>query len=456
MVKARIVLIIFLFNSAPVIAQYSQQDTLYKGGMKIFAKYATDNSYDVRLLDAELKRNNNDLKLGRSIIYPEIKAFADYHWFWGDIPNYIFPPEEGSVFSNNQTGGFYPVPLGLSNNLLMGLRLKQRIYDHRMFIANEGNEVYSEIEMLQKKQNNEEIIYQTGIAYFELLQLKTNLAIIDFNLGRMAKFQSIISVRLKNEMADSLELRRILLEKEELKLKKDQLLAGINSKTRYFKMIVGLDPESSIEIVPDHSDTTFIEGLQTYDQEALSTRQKLLEGKLKANNIKSQATKADYYPTLNFEANLLWQFQSPDINMFSDNAFNNNISTLGLALDIPIVNGMQKKIKLEQIDIDNTITSLQKEKLIHAENLLLEQASSKLDQLIERYEQQQKMVDYTRDFMILMDKKYQQGISNIRDLLEANNEYIEEKSEMNNLFYQVKIAEVNYLKAVGNLEMLLN
>jgi outer membrane protein TolC len=76
--------------------------------------------------------------------------------------------------------------------------------------------------------------------------------------------------------------------------------------------------------------------------------------------------------------------------------------------------------------------------------------------LIERYKQQQKMVDYTRDFMILMDKKYRQGISNIRDMLEANNEYIEEKSELNNLFYQVKIAEVNYLKAVGNLELLLN
>ena len=148
-------------------------------------------------------------------------SFADYYWYWGNVPMAIFPENEGNILSGGTSDGFYPVSIGLPNNLLAGVSLSQRLFEFSYLSSGKSKEVFSAIESDKLKEKKEQLFYDVAVCYYEISQLAAKEDFIDFNIKRINRMIEILQIQLNNQMTDSLQLLDLELKKAELVLTKE-------------------------------------------------------------------------------------------------------------------------------------------------------------------------------------------------------------------------------------------
>jgi outer membrane protein TolC len=164
------------------------------------------------------------------------------------------------------------------------------------------------------------------------------------------------------------------------------------------------------------------------------------------NDLSQKQVQAEYLPTLDFRLNFLWNSQSSDLGFFSDNAYGNNMSTLGLKLNIPIYHGSEKKKKIQELEINKHVLDLQKQKLREGFQLQYTNSLKRLESKTALFIQQQKITTLKKRYFEKADQRFEQGILPLKDLLEAQSGYMEAQIRSEELLYDVKLAELDYFK----------
>jgi outer membrane protein TolC len=164
------------------------------------------------------------------------------------------------------------------------------------------------------------------------------------------------------------------------------------------------------------------------------------------NDLSQKQVQAEYLPTLDFRLNFLWNSQSTDLGFFSDNAYGNNMSTLGLKLNIPIYHGSEKKRKIQELEISKHVLDLQKQKLREGFQLQYTNSERRLESKTALFLQQQKITQLKKRFLEKADQRFEQGILPVKDLLESQSGYMEAQMRSAEILYDVKLAELDYFK----------
>jgi outer membrane protein TolC len=255
----------------------------------------------------------------------------------------------------------------------------------------------------------------------------------------------ILRIQLKNQMTDSLQLLDLDLKNAELLMSKRELLSGIQLKTNYLKMLAGL-PDS---IVMDYSTldyTPMLEFSPDSNNSEASTQMLLLNQAKSINELTIKQVQSEYLPTLDFRLNFLWNSQSQDLGFFSNEAFSNNISTLGLKLNIPIYHGAEKKKKMQELEISNHMLDLQKQKLREGFQLQYSNSIKDLEFKTARFKHQQEIIQLKKRYLDKADKLFEKGVLSIKDLLEAQSGFLEAQMKLAEILFDIKLAELDYFK----------
>ncbi len=413
--------------------------------LKQLLTLAQENNKDIQLVRMELQKANQQLAQKKSNYLPKVDAFADYYWYWGHVPLAIFPENEGKIFSGGNSNGPYPVSIGLPNNLLAGVSLSQRLFEFSYLSSGKSSEIFSSIESAKIKDKKEQLFYDIAVCYYEISQLATKEDFIDFNIARLDRMIKILKVQLNNQMTDSLQLMDLELKKADLDLSKKEFKSGLKRKTNYLKMLVGLpdsmemdygklDYSSALELKPDSANPKE------------NTQMELLNSAQGMNDLSQKQVQSEYLPTLDFKFNLLWNAQSPNLGFFSNEAYNNNISTMGLKLDIPIYHGAEKKKKLQELEIGRDMLEVQKQKLKEGYQLQYTNSVEELEFKKARFQQQQEIIRLKNRFLDKANKQFEQGILPIKEMLEAQSGLLEAQMKSAEMLLEVKVAELNYYK----------
>jgi len=438
-----VIVLVFCLTAQNLTAQNA--DDMVSYNLKQLLKLAEENNKDIELVRLELQKTNQQIALKKTNYLPKVDAFADYYWYWGNVPMAIFPESEGRVLSGGTSNGAYPVSLGLPNNLLTGVSISQRLFEFSFLNSGKSEEVFSAVETDRINEKKEQLFYDVAVCYYEISQLAVKEDFIDFNVGRMNRMIGILKVQLNNQMTDSLQLMDLELKKAELLLSKREYKSGMQRKTNYLKMLVGL-PDS---ILIDYGTIDYTPVLniaaETNNMEQ-STQMSLLNQAQNINDLSQKQVQSEYLPTLDFKFNLLWNSQSQDLGFFSDQAFGNNISTLGLKLDIPIYHGAEKKKKIQELEISKQIIDLQKEKLKEGYQLQYDNSIKELEFKAERFQHQQEITQLRKRYAEKANRQFEQGILPVKELLEAQSGLLEAQMKSAELLFDVKLAELNYYK----------
>lgn len=164
------------------------------------------------------------------------------------------------------------------------------------------------------------------------------------------------------------------------------------------------------------------------------------------NDLSQKQVRSEYLPTLDLKFNLLWNSQSQNLAFLSDEAFGNNISTVGLKLDIPIYHGAEKKIKMQEKEINKSMLDIQKQKLQEGIQLQYLNSKEQLEFKISRYRHQQELTKLKKRYLEKANRQFEQGILPIKELLEAQSGLLESQMRLAEILFDAKIAELDYYK----------
>ncbi len=438
----KIALLLILFQ-LPLFLP-AQNDTL-SYNLKQLLILARENSKEMQLVSLGLQKTQQQIALKKSLFLPKIDAFANYYTYLGNVPLAIFPASEGAVLSGGTSGGAYPVPIGLPNNLLTGVSLSQRLFEFSYLNFGKSKDIFSVIESNKMKEKQEQLYFDVAVCYYEILQLKTKGDLMDFNVSRLNRMIGIMQIQLNNQMIDSLQLWDLNLKKAELLLRKREFTSGLQRKTDYLKMLAGIRNEIVISCdVADY--TPDFESIPDSGVVKDSPQMNLLNQAQNLNEFSQKQVQSEYLPTLDFKFNLLWNSQSPNLAFFSNEAFGNNISTLGLKLDIPIYHGAEKKKKLQELEIDRHMLEIQKEKLKEGFQFQYSSSMKELEIKSDQYLHQKEIARLKKRYLEKANSQFEQGILPIKELLEAQSALLEAQIKTSELLFGLKLAELDYFK----------
>jgi outer membrane protein len=442
--KYKFLILVILFQFSHVLGAQNKHDTVYYD-LKQLLSIARKNNNDLKLLQLELQKTNRDVALKKSIALPKVDAFADYLWYWDNVPKYIFPESEGNILSGGTSTGPYPVSIGLPNNLYAGVSLTQRLFQFSYLSAGKSGEVIDNLESNRIKEKEEQVFYDIAVCYYEILKLAVKEDFIDFNLKRIDRFAGIVQVQLKDQMTDSLQLLDLTLTKADLLLSKDEFKSGIQRKTNYLKMLAGL-PDSTVIDYTGIDYYPLLDTVRNQEYPGNSTQLNLLNNAQKLNELSQKQTQSEYLPTLDLKVNLLWNAQSQSLDFLSNPSYNNQLSTVGFKLDIPIYHGAEKKNKLQKLEIDNQILEVQKQKLADGYRLQYSNALEELKFKTARYHNQQEITRLKKRLFEKASLQFDKGIQPIKELLTFQSAMLEAQMKEAEALFDVKLAELNYFK----------
>jgi outer membrane protein len=440
----KFLILVIICQFSYVLGAQNKQDTVYYN-LKQLLDLARQNNNDLKLLQLELQKTEREVAIKKSNFLPKVDAFADYYWYWNNVPKYIFPESEGNILSGGTSNGPYPVSVGLPNNLFAGVSLTQRIFQFSYLGAGKSQEVLGKLESSRRKEKEEQVFYDIAVCYYEILKLAVKKNFIDFNLKRIDRFTGIVQVQLKDQMTDSLQLLDLTLTKADLLLSEDEFKSGIKRKTNYLKMLVGLPDSTAI----DYSGLDYYPLLDTIRNQSYSensTQLSLINNAQMLNELSQKQTQSEYLPTLDLRLNLLWNAQSQSLDFLSNPSYNNQLSTVGFKLDIPIYHGAEKKNKLQKLEIDNQILEVQKQKLAEGYKLQYSNALEELKFKTARYHHQQEITRLKKRLFEKASNLFDKGIQPIKELLTAQAALLEAQMKEAEALFDVKLAELNYFK----------
>ena len=169
--------------------------------------------------------------------------------------------------------------------------------------------------------------------------------------------------------------------------------------------------------------------------------------------LKLQYLKAGQLPALDFFADVKWVSQTENLSFFESGALNNQ-SFLGLKLGIPIYSGDLYKKQKQKAGIQNDIYRLQQNKIEQGQQLQMERYKQELESLHTEWKIQQQLEAIALKQLIQAESRFDKGVININDLYSAEEEWQNAGKEKDELLLKIKMAEIDLLKASGQLEIL--
>ena len=424
------------------------QETANQLTLEQCVQYAIKNSHDAKIADLELEAAENQIKEIRGTGLPQVNGFATFD----DnikLPTQILP---GEFFGEE---GMIPVQFGTNYAGTAGIEANQLIFSQSYFVGLQASKASKKYYALNQLKTDEDIIYQVATNYYTALNLQEQLTILDDNLERLNQLLKIMQVRMENDLVREVDYNRVKVNKTNLETQKKSLLTGLESQVNMLKYLMGKPMDESITL--DNS------AIASFSQEDVlldnnleleeRTEIKILNKQMELYQLDQKNIQSGYYPSLSAYGRYYFQGQQNSFgDMFSEKWF--SASVIGLQLNVPIFDGLQKKYKVAQSKINQSIVAENISKTESYISLEQQTASSQLINSLESLDAQEENVSLAEKVYNQTNSLYKEGVSPLTDLLDAETSLREARTGYNTEVIKIKIAELDLIKSKGQLKLI--
>ncbi|MEM6815967.1 MAG: TolC family protein, partial [Bacteroidota bacterium] len=203
-----------------------------------------------------------------------------------------------------------------------------------------------------------------------------------------------------------------------------------------------------------HLYSTFLPAENDGPEVSKSDRKKLLEASIELYDYQSKHAHT-LNPKLDFFGDLFWRSQSANANIIRD-GFWNNASLLGLKLNFPIYSGGKNSLQRQQLFLQKEISQNSLTQLIEGEKQLNEKLTEEISYAKKKLNLELEWQVALRKQLLIAKTEWEQGVSSIKDLLEAEEELLSSEQVVVQLLAEIRLKELEYLKTTGQLRVILN
>jgi len=356
-----------------------------------------------------------------------------------------------------QPGTTIPVQFGTKYVAQGGLDLQQMLFRKSFFIGLEAAKTTRELFNLRTQMSQEEIMYNVSSAYLQVLQTKQQFNIIDANFNRLEQLEKILTLQYKNDVATKVQVNRVTVNKINLENQRTTLTAALKQQENALKFFMGMPLEQNIAItdsltvlnipVPtDENAAGFIAA--RLDFKVLNTQKEL--NKLNVLNIK-----AGYVPTLNGFGNYAYNAQRNEFNFLDGNQPWFKAVSLGVRLNVPIFDGFQRRNQIRQAQVELDKLDQDLSLLTRRTQMDLDNAITQIKTSLASIQAQERNVALAQEVYRNTNELYKEGLSPLTDVLDTEVSLREAQTNLTNERLKYQLAQLTFLQATGELNILI-
>lgn len=447
----KIFLNIFLLTS---FLSMAQQKNLT---LKEAVNYALENKSEAQKAQLAVQKSEYLIQEARANALPNINAMGALTYnpklqaTYIDASTFAMP---GMPVSND----VIKMEMGQKWSSMAEAKLTQVLFNQTVFMGLKAARTTREFYQLNQQLTENQIIEKVAQAYYQVYQMQQMLDNIESNLALTEKTASVVNGLYINGLAKKIDLDRTNVALNNLKSAKQQIVNGLQLSENALKFIIGMPIETEISLPKEefqaNHEMVFTKGnnSQRVEIQALEKQRELL-------NLNVKVQKAQLYPSLALQGTYGWLGMGPKNPIFygeKDKVYWADYSAISLGLNIPIFSGLGKtaKIKQAQIELESIDADLKDTKL--AMDLAYENARNQLTNSFLSFESQKENVALAENVLKNTQNNYQQGLASLTDLLESERALSDAKDNYTKALLDYKLAEIQLLKAEGNLSSIKN
>ncbi|MDR0792621.1 MAG: TolC family protein [Chitinophagaceae bacterium] len=336
------------------------------------------------------------------------------------------------------------IKFGTPYDMTLTGEVTQQIIDETKLISIKASDPYNQLAQLNKQQNDEQIIYNTAAAYFQIIVLQKQLELQEDDKIRYEKLLKVAQLRNQQGVAKKSELMQVQVNLNNLvsqiAVTKNNLSYTINILKNYMGMpstneIAFSDTSRWLQTVPENN---VVIPEFNYNITTAYLQQKT---QIILNDFNRKSIKAGVYPTLAFYARYGMNGLGNSFGQTFGTLY--NYSAIGIKLNWNLFTGFRRDAQYRQatVDYENAVHNLKLNE--ENQNLMFQNSVVSLQRTDSSISSNRSNMRLAREVYENTSLAYQQGASDLSALLNAENSYRE--SETNYLqslldFYQAELA----------------
>lgn len=411
------------------------------------ADYARKNNLQVKnaLLNVQIQKQTNREITAAAL--PSVTSNIGVTDFL-KIPTSLIP---GEIFGQ-PPGTYIPVQFGTKYTSNAGIELKQLLFDGQVFIGLQAR--VTSIALQEKNVEVTDEVIKSNIykIYYQLVVSKTQIGLLDANIGRLEKLAHDANELYKNGFAEKLDVDKVNVQLANLQTEKTKALNSISIGYLGLKTLMGMPARDTLVLTDTITEDQIINDFTSDTSYGYADRKEIqylsLVRKLNEFNIKRY--QLAYLPTVSFTASYAKNAQRNTFSFFGKGDWFTT-SFIGLNIAIPVFDGFSKdaKIKrsrLELQQVDNQLTNLK----LTIDNDV-EQAKINFRSALATMAFQKKNMELAEKVYNQTKKKFEIGTGSNTEINAAQTDLVNAQTNYINGLYTAIIARVDYLKATGKL-----
>lgn len=430
--------------------------------------YAKKNNMQVKnaLLGIQLQQQQN--REITASAYPQLSGTVSttYNPYVATqvLPNFISPSVYQVLIDQNvKDGNGNPIAFpsdfgniaaqfGTKYNATAGVDLSQLLFDGQVFVGLKARSTSIAWQTKYAEVTDETVRANIYKIYYQLLVGKTQIDLLDANIGRIEKLLHDTKELYKNGFAEQLDVNKVEVQTANLNTEKLKAINTISNGYLGLKFLIGMPMKDSLELTDSLDEQQIKQGVLSLNDYNYKDRKDFQYAELgrKLNEFNIERYQLSKIPTLNLSGNYYKSAQRNKFDFFGKGDWF-NISAISVRMSIPIFKGFATQAKIAEARIQLQQTENQIESLKIQIDQEASTAKSNFTTAITTLDYQKKNMELAETVYNQTKKKYETGTGSNTEITTAETDLKQAQTNYINAVYDAIIAKIDYLKATGKL-----
>jgi outer membrane protein len=366
---------------------------------------------------------------------------------WDDyllLPTSLIP---GEFFG--RPGEMIPVQFGTNFNISGALDASQMLYNQTWLVALKMSRQMMQQNDLAGEKTEIEVVYDVAQSYYMAQITMQQIRNMSANLDKIEKAGKIAQSQWENGLIKKVDLDRIVVQKLNMITDIDRLRVLYQQEMSMQKYFMGLNQEQPVSLDDSIATSTLIPGTEGDLNKHIDIR--MIEKQKDLVNTNIRMDQSGYYPNLTLIGSVNYLNQSNTMYLFGKPTDWFNTSIVGLRVSVPVFSGLQRHYKVSQTRVELEKLKVNEDDAKKLIRINSEDAARKLLNSIEAEKRQRENMALAERVYNISQEQYQKGIIPLTDLLTAETALSDAQANHTYALVQMKVSELNYLKANGRL-----
>ncbi len=436
--KKRLFLLIF---AASILSQAAAQEAF---SLKECVQYGLEHDLTVQRNTAELDFITQQEKEAKSYIYPTINGKIQYTNNIV-IPTSLIPAKTFNPFAKDDE--FAELKFGVNNSLAPSVEVSQILYNQAVNLSVKAVRAARALGMMSIEKAKEGVVANIAQAYLNLLVLRKQSKLLTVNVAKLDKTIKVVQTTVDNGFAKPIDVKRLTVARTNLMTEIDNIRVADEQLQSALKFAMNMPLETTITLKDS------IESIQLIDAAASgrSIDIDLLQAQKAVLGIQNEVVKSGYYPNAAAFASAQTQAQRQNFDFYDTNKKWFPSAVAGVIINIPIYDGGLKRAKIAQNTVRIKQNDIDQQTVKNALAIQMRVAKLKLEALKNTLTTHKNNIALAEEVLTVTQEQYKAGYTPLTEIINAETALREAQANYTKTLADMKLAELDIVKASGNL-----